>query len=136
MPSLLGHGYWSRFIKFDQRLHNSLHIKDIVGRLQISAANSVTPLTVFSDKNAILMFPVGYERTYFFISGILGVIDPRKKFGHESSSKVGMFKMQIRELHFYPRMPFLYYSLSIPISPLLYSYAPPFPNSPNNKVIR
>ena len=30
------------------------------------------------------MFPAGYDRTDFFISVVLGVIDPRKKFGSES----------------------------------------------------
>ena len=37
------------------------------------------------------VFPTGYDRTNFFISGLLGVImviDPRKKIGHEGSSEV------------------------------------------------
>ncbi len=34
------------------------------------------------------MFPPGYDQTNFFISGVLGMIDPRKKIGGERSSEV------------------------------------------------
>ena len=57
---------------------------------------------------SITMFPVGYDRTNFFILGVMGMIDPRNKIDRESSSEVLKmlgFKMQIQELDFYTLAP-------------------------------
>ncbi len=61
-------------------------------------------------KKLVRCYPaMNMEKWNFFNLGVLGVIDLKKKFDRESSSKVsrnvGVFKLQIRELQFYLPMP-------------------------------